>query len=283
MNHIVITPVFNEAKYLGAFIESIKRQTNRPQKLILVDDNSTDDSARIIKQFCTENDWIQYVFHASEKRKSQGKKVINAFNFGLEYVDISSVDYISKLDSDLELPDNYFSEISKTFSDPKVGIAGGVICERDATGKWVRIPQAYYHVRGALKSYRVSCFKEIGGIQAVLGWDGLDEMTAIYLGWKTKVINEGVNHFRPASQDYDLVKLNFELGFANWKNGRNFFLAIVRSVKSLKKKPYGRVSLAFMRGYVAGMRSGEQRNVTPELAKFINSFHLKRMFGIKHF
>jgi glycosyltransferase involved in cell wall biosynthesis len=280
MKHIVITPVFNEGKYISTYIQSVVNQTRRPDLLVLVDDNSTDNSREIIMEFCSKYNWIRYIFHSSENKKSQGRKVVNAFNYGVQQFDLTEFDCISKLDSDLELPGDYFERVSNAFLEPGIGITGGIICELDADGNWVQKLQARYHIRGALKSYRMTCFNSIGGLKPVLGWDGIDEMNAMYLGWNTKIIDVNVKHFRPASKDYDPVKLNFELGRANWKNGRNLFLALVRALKCARIKPYGRVSIAFLQGYLSGMKSGEDKNVDPQLASFINSFHLKRLFTL---
>ena len=47
----VIIPVYNGEKYLGAAIESLLSQTYKPDKIIVVDDGSTDKSAEIARSF----------------------------------------------------------------------------------------------------------------------------------------------------------------------------------------------------------------------------------------
>lgn len=283
MEHIIITPVYNESKYLRNYLDSIIKQTHRPFQLIMVDDNSTDESAQIIKKYAKKHEWIKYVYHSSENKKSQGKKVIQAFNFGLNYCDLLEIDIISKIDADLQFPPNYFEEIMAAFKfNSRLGIAGGIIEEeRDST--WTRIPQAEYHIRGALKSYRKECFFEMGGIMPILGWDGLDEMKALYFNWETHIIELGVKHFRPAAKDYNKTDLNYKLGFANYENGGNLFLAFVRALVKSKQKPYFRTGISYFKGYLTAKNMKINKNVDPELAKFINDFHLKRLLTLKRY
>ena len=283
MKHIIITPIYNEEAFLSTFLESIVNQSLLPYELILVDDNSSDNSRKIIEKYTLKYSWIKYIYHSSADGKSQGKKVINAFNYGLKFVSIDEVDFLSKIDADLSFPSGYFEEVANSFANnEKLGITGGVI-EELQDGVWTKIPQASYHIRGALKSYRKTCFEQMEGLMPVLGWDGLDEMKALYYGWKTQIINIGIKHFRPASKDYDRVKLSRDLGVANYKNGASPFLAIVRSVVKIKQKPYFRVGIAFIQGYLYAYKSRCSKNVDANLARFINKFHMQRLKKLKRF
>lgn len=283
MKHIIITPVYNEEKFLNTYIHSIINQSLRPVELILVDDNSSDNSSLIIQGFAEQYPWIRYVFHRSMNHKAQGKKVINAFNYGLQQTDLNDVDFISKIDADLELPPNYFMQIAQAFNeDSKVGICGGIIQELKEN-QWVDIPVASYHIRGALKSYRSDCFEQIGGLMPVLGWDGLDEMKAMHKRWSTKTIDSSVKHFRPASKDYNPVELNYKLGAASYLNGVNLFMAMIRAIVKCKKKPFIKVAFSYANGYLASYLNKNERNVDPALARFINRFHFKRLLKLKRY
>lgn len=47
----IITPVYNGAKYVSETIESVLRQTYTDWEMIVVDDGSKDDSARIVSEY----------------------------------------------------------------------------------------------------------------------------------------------------------------------------------------------------------------------------------------
>lgn len=280
MKHIVITPVYNEEEYLIRYINSVINQTCTPDYFLLVDDNSKDKSLEIIQEFSKKYDWIHYVHCPSEQKKVQGSKVIEAFNYGLTHskINIKNYDIISKLDADLELPNNYFEEIISAFDkNPKAGLIGGYVIEMK-NGEWRDILSKDYHVRGALKSYRTSCYIEIGGLMPLLGWDGLDEMKIFYNKWETKNINIGVKHYRPADSDYKPVKLYYKKGIVNYQNGGSFVLMLIRALKRSTKKPYLIASLAFIVGYLNAFFSRKPKNVSASFAKFINRFHMNRIF-----
>ena len=66
MNIYIIIPVFNEENYLNDCINSIVNQSFTPKKLLLVNDNSTDDSETIIKKYSQSISWIEYLNTASD-------------------------------------------------------------------------------------------------------------------------------------------------------------------------------------------------------------------------
>jgi glycosyltransferase involved in cell wall biosynthesis len=82
----VVIPVYNGGKYLAAAIESVLAQTYRPIETVVVDDGSTDDTAKIAQTFRE----IIYVF-----QENQGNAV--ARNTGLAHC---TGDLISLLDAD---------------------------------------------------------------------------------------------------------------------------------------------------------------------------------------
>ena len=70
--------------------------------------------------------------------------------------------------------DDYFELLLERFLRTRdLGIAGGY-CYSMHRGalKMEWVPD--YHVRGATKAYRRACFEAIGGIEEVLGWDGIE-------------------------------------------------------------------------------------------------------------
>lgn len=86
----IIVPVYNNEKYLGRCLDSIISQEYKKLEVILVDDGSTDRSAKICDQYA-ENDSRIKVIH----KKNGG--VSSARNIGIE---ASTGDYIGFVDSD---------------------------------------------------------------------------------------------------------------------------------------------------------------------------------------
>lgn len=57
----VIVPLYNNEKYILECLESIKSQTYKNIQVIVVDNESTDNSKEIASNFCLENNWEFYI------------------------------------------------------------------------------------------------------------------------------------------------------------------------------------------------------------------------------
>ena len=86
----VIVPVYNTARYLPECIDSILAQTKKKLQIILVDDGSTDDSAKICKKYAKRHRNIAYVY-------KENTGVAATRNLGAR---LASGDYITFVDSD---------------------------------------------------------------------------------------------------------------------------------------------------------------------------------------
>ncbi|RJX16612.1 MAG: glycosyltransferase [Desulforudis sp.] len=84
----IIIPCFNAARWIGEAIESCLAQTYRPIEIIVVDDGSTDDSVKIVKEFGDK-----VILETSSANRGGN----HARNRGFE---LSSGAYIQYLDAD---------------------------------------------------------------------------------------------------------------------------------------------------------------------------------------
>jgi len=89
----VIIPTYNREKTLARAIESVLNQTYKNFEIIIVDDNSTDNSSKIINNYLVQFSNIKYVKHDKNKGGSAAR------NTGVREADGK---YISFLDSDDE-------------------------------------------------------------------------------------------------------------------------------------------------------------------------------------
>ena len=58
----IIIPAHNEEKYLTLCLNSFVAQTHPPDELIVVDDNSSDNTFKIASEFAKQHDWISKFF-----------------------------------------------------------------------------------------------------------------------------------------------------------------------------------------------------------------------------
>lgn len=108
----VVIPAFNEEKYLPHALESLKKQTLYDFELIVVDNNSSDNTATIAKQYNAK------VVH----EEKQG--YVYALNAGLKE---AKGEVVAVMDADtLAMPD-WLSTIAQLFSDVSIAAATGGI------------------------------------------------------------------------------------------------------------------------------------------------------------
>ena len=277
MNYNVVIPAYNEEKFISATLQSLVQQTVLPQEVVVVDDNSTDNTRHIIEGFAMQYDYIRLLVNRSEAKHLPGSKVINAFNQGLKHLQ-KDYDVIVKLDADLILPNNYFELIVEKFrSDNQVGMVGGeAYIQKDNEWQVERLADKD-HIRGAFKSYRKACFEQIGGLQPAMGWDTVDELLAKYYGWKVEVLPElHVKHLKPTGAVYD-KEARYKQGKAFYRLGYGFWLTLIASVKLAwkKQKP------ALFWDYLQGYRKAKQQQIplllTLEQARFVRKYRWQRI------
>ena len=58
MNFYIIIPAHNEEQYIGLTLDSLVNQTVLPNKIIVVNDNSTDKTAEIVMAYAEKNSFI---------------------------------------------------------------------------------------------------------------------------------------------------------------------------------------------------------------------------------
>jgi hypothetical protein len=66
-------------------------------------------------------------------------------------------------------------------------MASGGAFERDGR-QWVARPVTRGHVWGPCRAYRWECLQDVLPLEERMGWDGVDELKAGALGWRTGVV-----------------------------------------------------------------------------------------------
>jgi glycosyltransferase involved in cell wall biosynthesis len=188
-DYAAITPVKDEAAHLRRTAEAMLAQTHRPTRWVIVDDGSTDESFEIAASYAAAHDWIVAIRSGRERRRARGGPIVEAFNRGLRELP-ERPQFVVKLDGDLFLPAHYFAWVAATFAaEPRAGVVGGLVLINDR-GEWVAERMDRRTVHGAIKAYRSDCLEEIGGLDAAMGWDGIDEYAARARGWQVVVLSE---------------------------------------------------------------------------------------------
>ncbi len=111
----VVIPVFNGEKTLKQCLNSVLNQTFQNYEIIVVDNNSTDNSKNIIKDFQRKNNKVKYVFEPLVSRgaaRNRGEKKAEG-------------EIIVMTDCDCIVPRNWITELIKPIlKDNKVSVQG---------------------------------------------------------------------------------------------------------------------------------------------------------------
>ncbi|MBU2947589.1 glycosyltransferase [Zobellia uliginosa] len=278
MHYYVIVPAHNEEGFLADTLNSILRQSLQPKRVVVVNDNSTDNTEAIIDQFVTLSPIFQKLNTTSSTEHMPGSKVANAFNKGLQLLD-EDYDFIVKLDADVILPDNYFEKIVYIFrGQPKVGIAGGFIYEQNEDGQWkLNHPMDKNHVRGAFKAYTKKCFKAIGGLRSAMGWDTVDELLAQYHGHEIYTDDAlKVKHLRPTGKAYNKKAKHLQ-GKAMFTMRYGFLITTIASLKMALKQKKPQAFMDNLYGYLDARKEKEQFLVTKAEGNFIRKLRWRNI------
>lgn len=115
----MVVPVYNMEKYLERCVDSILEQTYENLEIILVNDCSTDGSAKIIEKYIEQDERIKRVVH----EKNRG-----LFQARISGCDVATGKYIAFIDSDDHISVDWFRTLVKKAEAEQADITVGEWC-----------------------------------------------------------------------------------------------------------------------------------------------------------
>ncbi len=275
MKIYIVIPAHNEERFISKTLESLVTQTLLPKKIVVVNDNSTDNTERILDDYRNRYDFIDQVKTKSSQDHMPGSKVINAFYQGFQTLD-SDYDIICKFDADLIFPSNYLEKMTRHFNNQNnIGMVGG-FCHIEKGQEWILENLTNKdHIRGALKAYRKACFEDINGLKPAMGWDTIDELLAQYHNWEIKTDSSLiVKHLKPTGNTYN-PKAKYKQGEAFYRMRYGFWITVIASLKLafLKKQP--KLIIDYLKGYFKAKK--QPFLVSKDEGKFIRKLRWKKI------
>ena len=173
----VITPCYNEEKFIGDAIESVINQTYQNWELIIVDDGSVDRSKDVVRKYTTDRR-IKLVEHECNKGIAKTK------NTGLA---VAQGEYIAFLDADdIWLPSKLELQLSH-FESEDIGLVCTGMIFTDENMKSKRIFQGFNDTNqkellknqylnptnsSSVMMIKRKCLSQLGTFdENLLGWD----------------------------------------------------------------------------------------------------------------
>lgn len=277
-SYVIITPAHNEAQFLPKVIDSIVAQKPRPTKWVIVDDRSTDETPYIVQEASQRYDFIKLTTAHGVHERKLGSNIVDIFNKGLKKLKLDA-DYLVKMDADIILDADYFRKMISHFdANPDLGIASGKLyIERN--NKWIEERYPDFHATGACKMYRMNCFKDIGGLIPLYGWDILDGAKARMRGWETRSFREiPILHLRMLGTANGIIKGHFNHGRGMWAIRAHPLFVLGRAFYRAMEPPWFS-GLFMLVGYIYAMQKREERLKDRKLARFLRLEQLSRLMG----
>lgn len=251
----LVSCFLDEEAYLPGFLASIEAQRRLPDRLLLVDDGSTDGSLALAEDFAATHRYVRVISRRRRPRERDrlaNAHVLAAFCDAVGELDIVW-DVVAKLDADMELTPQTLAELERRFEeDPRIGLAGPQTAALDASGSRNRERCPSAHVQGMTKFYRRECFEQIFPLPMRLGWDTVDEVSARMHGWRTASFDmpdgDPVHMRRMASRD-GMLRGYRRSGRAAYIYGAQWWWVLPAGISRMRERPRLLGGLNYMAGW----------------------------------
>src|SRR6266496_2318808 len=282
MKYILITAARNEEAFIEKTLASMVAQTMAPERWVIVDDGSTDQTSEIIQTYAKRYSWIELLMQPQRLDRRFAAKAF-AFNAGFERVRSLPFDVVGNLDADLSFDPEYLEFLVRKFSeDPRLGVAGTPFTEDRGYDSARHSFEGENHVAGGCQLFRRQCFADVGGYipNPAGGIDWIAVTTARMKGWRTRSFpQKRFHHYRTlGTAGKSGVAASFSYGEKDYYLGGSLIWQLFRVVYRATKQPID--GLALLSGYCWAAIRRTKRPITLELMRFHRREQLKKLRAI---
>ncbi len=278
--YALITPAHNEQEYIERTIESVVAQTILPSRWVIVSDGSTDSTDDIVAKYAVKHEFMQLVRKERDPGRHFGS-AIRAINTGYEQLKGISYDFVGNLDADVVLrPDYYESILNRFQANPRLGIAGGIVCDR----RWDKFSEKFTavdSVGGPVQLFRRECYEQIGGHSRIGmgGYDTVAEIKARMLGWQVRTFPEiRALHLRPTgTAKGSVLWARFRQGKIEYRVGYHPLFELAKCFSRIRQEPYLVGSVFRLSGYFYSFLRREQPVVSEDVVKYLRCEQMSKL------
>lgn len=279
-NYVLVTPCKNEEKSLPSLAESVINQTITPKVWVIIDDGSTDNSPKILKDLESKYSWINVLTCKKSKWDLSfhyAKIVDRGLTYALEICakHCEYLEYISLIDADMILEEGFFERIIDRFeNEPDLGVASGSTAYYNASELITETGRDDLPI-GGLRVWRRKCFIETGGFPITYSADSVSNVLAILNGWKLQKFNDivGVQSRRTSSSN-GLWKGYRTKGESDYFRDYHPFYVTLKFIKYIFTKPFY-IGIAYLHGYIVSILTIKEKIDIPQVRKYYRNKHLE--------
>jgi glycosyltransferase involved in cell wall biosynthesis len=281
--YALITPAHNEQEYIEKTIESVVSQTVLPNKWVIVSDGSSDGTDAIVAKYTAKHGFIKLVRIDRDATRNFGS-AIRAINTGYEQLKGVEYDLVGNLDADVVLEPNYYQTILAKFqADPKLGLAGGLVCDR----RWDKLDEEFTaadSVRGPIQMFRRECYEQIGGHTCIGmgGYDTVAEIKARMYGWQVRTFPDvKALHLRPTgTAKSGILRARFRQGKIEYSVRYHPLFEIAKCLARVRQKPYLLGSVLRLSGYCWSFLRKERPVLPGDVVSYLRGEQLAKLKAI---
>lgn len=280
MKHIVIIPARDEEDNIETTVRSLLHQYRKPHRVYVVDDGSSDRTPDIVEGIAAEDPTVVLLRNPDRGYRKMGGGVVDVFHFGYDQCKHEEFTYISKIDSDLTFPPEYFSTLLAYMDEnPNCAAGSGLIYDLIGSSRErLRFPSG--GVPGPVKTIRKSVFDEIGGFQRTLGWDVIDTVHMRSLGYETVTLTSiEVTHRRQHGSAEGIYRGKATWGKGAWAIGSHPLFIAGRGVYRMLEPPYVTGGFAFWYGYIRAALQGYPQIPNKDIIRALRKEQLTRLLN----
>jgi len=212
MKTIIVTPTYNEGKNIETLVNTLFG-LNSQYHVLVVDDNSPDGTAKIVKKLQTRYKNL----HLAERPKKSG--LGTAYCYGFKWALERDFDYIVQIDADLSHNPEDVPQMVKLLEKYDL-VIGSRYCDGISVVRWP--------LRRLILSYFANSYSRIvTGVK-------LHDLTAGFKAWRRDVI-ENIDLDNIRSQGYAFqIEMNFHTDRKGYKIHEHPILFIDRTIGESK-------------------------------------------------
>ena len=280
MKYVLITAARNESAFIERTLQSVVTQTQPPERWVIVDDGSTDESPKIAAKYAKAHPWIELVQRPKRSDRSFAGKAY-AVNAGWDRVQDLEFDVVGNLDADVSFGPDYMAFVMERFeADPALGVGGTPFTEEGGYDSTRDSFEGENYVAGPCQLFRHACFQDIGGYvpNKAGGVDWIAVMTARMKGWTVRAFPR--SGFTTIAR-WERPSAAVVVAVLVWREGLlpGRFAALAGVSVRL---PHGEAALivgglALFAGYCTAALRRMPRAVSPELMRFHRAEQMRKL------
>ena len=256
----VVVIARNEAENIYDTLNALFNQTISLRQIVLVDDNSTDDTVKIAKNFDVEI----LSFPETHDNWVTRPELAKVFNYGLGQLDVDNLDFVSIVGADHILPQEYFEQLTERMITDNSVVASGAIQGEIATAP-----------RGSGRVIKKEYWKTIGSKLPVnYGYETYVYVKAMELGFNVRYYDNIITKTsRKTAITYKPI-MYYHYGYAMRALGYPLLHTFLRAVLLLKRRKGLKSFRLFLKGYFSNKNTFYEDSLRNFVSKRYNTRHV---------